>query len=80
MARSPKNPPSFEEALAELESIVQSMDGDTLSLEDSLQRYQRGIELLRLCQGSLAAAEQRVAQLEGDSLKPISVDSSGETQ
>lgn len=71
MAQSPTTSPSFEEALTELESIVQRMDGDALTLEQSLQHYQRGLELLRLCQGSLSAAEQRIAQLEGDELKPL---------
>ena len=40
-------PPNFEAALAELETIVQNMEGGALSLEQSLAAYQRGIELLK---------------------------------
>lgn len=65
----PKTPaadavPSFEEALEELETIVQSMESDRLSLEDSLAAYQRGVQLMRHCRETLAAAEQRVRILE----------------
>lgn len=65
----PKTPaadavPSFEEALEELEAIVQSMESDRLSLEDSLAAYQRGVELMRHCRETLAAAEQQVSILE----------------
>ena len=61
--------PSFEEALAELESIVASMESGDLPLEESLQRYQRGIALLRQCQGKLDAADQRIRVLEDGSLQ-----------
>ena len=57
-------PPSFEAALAELESIVQGMESGKLSLEDSLAAYQRGAMLLKHCQGALAAAEQKIQSLE----------------
>jgi exodeoxyribonuclease VII small subunit len=71
MAKSAKAPASFEQALAELESIVQAMESDKLSLEASLERYQRGVTLLKFCQDTLNGAEQRVRMLEGDTLKPI---------
>jgi exodeoxyribonuclease VII small subunit len=71
MAKSAKAPASFEQALAELESIVQAMESDKLSLESSLERYQRGVTLLKFCQDTLNGAEQRVRMLEGGTLKPI---------
>ena len=61
-------PPSFETAVAELESIVQEMESGNLPLEDALARYQRGVGLLRHCQTTLGDAEQRVRMLEGDGL------------
>lgn len=67
-------PPNFEAALAELETIVQNMEGGGLSLEQSLAAYQRGIELLKNCQGTLAAAEQKIAVLENGSLREIPAD------
>lgn len=62
-------PKSFEEALAELESIVQDMESGKLSLEESLTAYQRGAELLKYCQGALAAAEQKIQVLEAGELR-----------
>ncbi|AEV27837.1 MULTISPECIES: exodeoxyribonuclease VII small subunit [Azospira] len=63
--------PSFEEALADLERIAQAMEGGNLSLEESLSAYKRGVELLKLCQGQLADAEQRVQVLESGTLKDL---------
>lgn len=64
MPKSSAHPPSFEKALAELETIVQSMEEGKLTLEDSLAAYRRGVELLRQCQGTLTAAEHQVQSLE----------------
>ncbi len=55
--------PSFEEALHELEEIVARMDSGQLSLDESLKQFERGVELSRICQTSLKAAEQKVEQL-----------------
>jgi exodeoxyribonuclease VII small subunit len=52
--------PSYETAIAELESIVNQMESEKLSLEQSLSAYKRGTELLKICQQSLAAAEQQI--------------------
>jgi len=65
-------PPSFEAALAELESIVQGMETGKLSLEESLAAYQRGAALLRHCQGALAVAEQKIQVLEAGELRDLS--------
>lgn len=55
--------PDFEAAIAELESLVQRMESGELSLEDSLREFERGVQLTRLCQDALKAAEQRVKLL-----------------
>ena len=68
MPKSAPSPKSFEAAVSELETIVQEMESGKLPLEDALARYQRGIGLLRYCQGTLADAEQRIKVLEGDAL------------
>ena len=52
--------PNFETALAELEQLVEEMEGGELTLEESLRRFERGIELTRGCQKALRAAEQKV--------------------
>lgn len=61
---------SFEEAIARLEVVVRTMEGDAVTLEESLALYEEGVALCRRCQGELEAAEQRVKILkrtpEGD--------------
>ncbi|EXJ13402.1 exodeoxyribonuclease VII small subunit [Imhoffiella purpurea] len=52
--------PTFEQALAELEGLVDALERGEMSLEESLTAFERGIGLHRLCQQSLDAAEQRV--------------------
>lgn len=51
---------SFEEALDELEALVDTMEKGELSLEDSLKSFERGVELTRTCQQALKNAEQKV--------------------
>lgn len=66
-----KHPQKFEDALAELESIVTRMESGQLALEQALQAYQRGTELLQHCQKVLANAEQQVRILsEKQTLQP----------
>ena len=52
--------PSFERAIAELETLVSQMESDKLPLEQSINAYKRGAELLQICQKSLSDAEQQV--------------------
>jgi exodeoxyribonuclease VII small subunit len=61
MARDPeKSPLAFEEALAELESIVDTLEKGDLTLEQSLAAFERGVKLTRTCQKALDEAEQKV--------------------
>lgn len=50
----------FEEAMAELEQLVEQMEKGDISLEESLQAFERGIKLTRTCQKALQDAEQKV--------------------
>lgn len=61
--------PSFEAALAELEAIVERMEGGQLPLEESLTAYRRGAELLQRCQRQLADAERRIQILDNGTLR-----------
>lgn len=56
----PAAPANFEATIAELESIVAQMESGNLPLDQSIQAYKRGAELLQSCQQSLADAEQQV--------------------
>jgi len=62
-----ETPPTFEQAQAELESLVDAMEQGELSLEEALRAYERGVALVRLCQQSLDAVEQKVEILSGKS-------------
>lgn len=59
-------PPNYETAIAELEAIVSQMESEKLTLEQSLNAYKRGAELLKICQQSLTEAEQQVHIVSGD--------------
>ena len=50
----------FEQALGELETVVEKLEHGDLPLEEALKQFERGIELTRGCQASLKQAEQRV--------------------
>ena len=52
--------PSFENAIAELETLVSQMELGKLPLEQAINAYKRGAELLQICQKSLSDAEQQV--------------------
>jgi len=51
---------SFEESLAELDTIVQSLEQGELSLEESMALFERGLNLSQVSQTKLQAAEQKV--------------------
>lgn len=53
----------FETSLNELEALVQRMEGGDMTLDESLQSFERGISLFRQCQGTLEQAELRVQKL-----------------
>ncbi len=57
---------TFREAMAELESIVALLESNTLELEESLQKYARGVNLLSSLQKRLGAAEQQIEVLMGE--------------
>jgi exodeoxyribonuclease VII small subunit len=67
-------PSSFEHAIEELEAIVRAMEDGKLPLDGALERYQRGVELVRHCQSALNAAEQKVQMLEDGLLRDFPVD------
>ena len=58
------DPPAFEEALKQLEAIVEAMESEDLALETLLAQYEKGTKLARICQEKLAEAELKIQQLE----------------
>ena len=69
--KSPVNEPaSYEEALRELERLVAGMEGGQLPLDQMIESYRRGAELLAYCRSRLEAVETQVKVLEEGQLKP----------
>jgi exodeoxyribonuclease VII small subunit len=69
-APAPPPEPSYEQALAELDRLVQAMESGQLPLDRLLESYRRGAELLALCRQRLEAVEQQVKVLEAGQLAP----------
>lgn len=57
---------NFEDALSQLENLVERMESGELSLEESLASFEQGVNLTRLCQKALAEAEAKVSILSGN--------------
>jgi len=78
MARKQQETLAFEKSLKELEALVTKMEQGNLSLEESLQHFERGIQLTRTCQQALKAAEQKVEILLNksgqDDIAPLTSD------
>lgn len=55
---------SFEQALAELESIVRDLEQGNVPLEKSIELYSRGEALRKKCDGLLKAAEEKVEKIQ----------------
>ncbi len=65
---------SFEEAMAELEQLVDQMEAGELPLEASVTAYKRGSELVKYCAQQLDKVDGQVKVLEGEMLKPFIAD------
>lgn len=55
---------SFESALAQLESIVESMESGEVPLAELLAKFEEGNKLLRVCEARLKDAELKIEQLK----------------
>lgn len=74
------SPAEFEQALAELEKIVQRLEQGQQSLIEALAEFERGIQLAKICEQGLKDAEQLVEQLlqgpDGTSLTAFKTENS----
>ncbi len=72
-ANTPK--PTFEAAVTQLEQIVAAIESGQIGLEESLVKYEQGMELVKRCRGILDNAEKRIEQLtatpEGLKAEPL---------
>jgi exodeoxyribonuclease VII small subunit len=70
----------FEQALGELETVVDRLEHGELPLDEALKQFERGIELARGCQDALKQAEQRVEILlkKNPDAEPVPFDAADE--
>jgi exodeoxyribonuclease VII small subunit len=66
---------SYEEALTELEGIVESLEGEQNPLEDSMKLFERGQALVTYCGTLLDAAQLKVQKLVGETISPFEEES-----
>ena len=59
---------SYEQAMAEMEAIIQQMEGEQLALEQALTLFERGQALAKRCADLLSQAELKVRQLTGQEI------------
>ena len=63
MAKKEDKPMTFEEAMGQLEKIVEQIAGGKIGLEETMDRYEHGMELVKKCRSILERAEQRIQVL-----------------
>lgn len=66
MSEKPVAELSFEEAMAELEEVVNRLEGQDVPLAASIALYERGAELKKRCEALLNEAEEKVARITTD--------------
>ena len=66
---------SFEEAMAELESIIKKMEVGDIKLDQSVAFYERGVALKGHCENILKSAKLKIEKIQ---LKPVVVGEEGE--
>jgi exodeoxyribonuclease VII small subunit len=54
---------TFEQSVAQLEQIVAAIESGQIGLEESLAKYEQGMELVKRCRAILDRAEKRIEQL-----------------
>ena len=57
----------FEDAMLELESTVERLEAGNLSLDESINEFEKAVKLIKICEGKLSSAKQKVRILiEGE--------------
>ena len=61
-----KDETTLEESFSQLNAIVDKLDNDDLSLEDSFKVYQSGMELLKKCNAKIDTVEKKMVELNAN--------------
>jgi len=70
MGKQSEKAPSFEQALAELEKLVTQVEQGKIPLEESLDKYEQGMKLIRHCRSILESAERRIEEIGKEMKSP----------
>lgn len=57
------NDTSFEDAMSQMEAIVKQLERGELSLEQSLEQFEKGVKLSQMCLAKLTAAEKQITKV-----------------
>ena len=79
---------SFEDSMAELEQIIEELETGELSLEESIERYERAYKAVKTCRDMLSTAERKIqllveteeGKLEEEPLDPSDEDTGDEPE
>lgn len=66
-----KKPPTFEEAVKQLETIADQIERGEIGLEESIVKYEDGMKLVNQCRQILTQAEQRILKLQPGTDTPV---------
>lgn len=64
---------TFEQAMTRLEKIVEAIEQGKIGLEDSIEKYSEGMEMIRHCTRVLADAELKIQKLQADAAGQLKV-------
>lgn len=68
------NPAELEKDLRELESLIAKMESGDTTLDQALNQFEQGVQLVKRCQGALQQAEQKVRILIDNHLQDFEDD------
>ena len=71
MNENKKKDISFEEAMKDLEKIVEELNNGDLDLEKAINAYEKGIVLKNICEEKLKNAKERVEKIKPDDLQKV---------
>lgn len=55
---------TLQQALKDLEKIVESLNSKDLDVEEGMEQFKKGVELIQFCRGQLKAAENQFKELK----------------
>ena len=64
----------FEDAIEQLEELIELIESGEVGLEQSLEQYEHGMSLLKHCRGVLGAAEKKIATLSTEAGDKLVID------